>query len=62
MSTRCLRFADLKERKIVNNRTTLSRWIKQHGFPPGRLLGPNTRVWTDDEIEAYIAARAAEAA
>ncbi len=55
--TRFLRFHDLKERKIANNRTTLSRWIKNCGFPPGVLIGPNSRAWTEDEIEAWLAER-----
>ncbi len=55
-----LRFKDLVERGVVNNRVTLGRWIKFHNFPPGVLLGPNTRVWTEDEIAAYYKARAAE--
>ena len=60
MAVKYLRFADLVERGIVNNRTTLSRWIKNYGFPPGVLIGPNTRAWTDDEIEAWQEAKAAE--
>ena len=60
MGTQFLRFKDLVERGIVRNRVTLGRWIKLHGFPPGVLIGPNTRVWTPEEIEAYYKARAAE--
>ena len=51
MKIRYLRFKDLQTTGIVNNRVTLSRWIKQAGFPRGVLLGPNTRAWTEDEIE-----------
>ncbi len=50
-----LRFDDLRERRIVNNRTTLYRWIKERGFPSGILLGPNTRVWPEEEVEGWIA-------
>jgi predicted DNA-binding transcriptional regulator AlpA len=57
--TKYLRFRDLKERGIVNNRPTLSRWIENEGFPPGRRLGPNTRVWEEREIEEYVASRPA---
>ncbi|MEE8173056.1 MAG: AlpA family phage regulatory protein [Alphaproteobacteria bacterium] len=60
MATRYLRYADLVERQIVRNRTTLSRWIKHYGFPPGVLLGPNTRAWPEEEAEAWLQARAAE--
>ena len=50
-----LRFADLKARGIVRNRTTLYRWIKKGVFPPGFMLAENTRVWTDEEIEVVLA-------
>lgn len=60
MTVKYLRYADLVERQIVNNRTTLARWIKDYGFPAGKLLGPNTRAWPDDQIEAWLDARAAE--
>ena len=53
-----LRFADLKARGIVRNRTTLSRWIKNIGFPPGVMIGMNTRAWTEEEIDAWLAERA----
>ena len=43
----------------VNNRTTLSRWIRDYGFPPGDLIGPNTRAWTDEEIETWQKAKSA---
>ena len=49
-----LRFKDLKALGIVDNRVTLSRRIKDQGFPPGFLLGPNSRAWTEDEIEAHL--------
>jgi hypothetical protein len=52
-----LRFSHLKARGIVGNRMTLSRWIETEGFPPGVLLGPNTRVWVEDEVDAWLASR-----
>jgi len=52
-----LRFADLKARGIVNNWMTLSRRVERDGFPPGKKLGPNTRVWTEAEIEAWLQSR-----
>jgi predicted DNA-binding transcriptional regulator AlpA len=52
-----LRFHDLQKRGIVNNRVTLKRWQDREGFPRGIKLGPNTRVWAEDEIEAYLAKR-----
>ena len=60
MATKYLRYADLVERQIINNRTTLQRWIRDYAFPAGVLLGPNTRAWRADQIEAWLAARAAE--
>ena len=58
--TTYLRFDDLRDRRIVKNRTTLYRWIKERGFPAGILLGPNTRAWPEDEVDAWLEARAAE--
>ena len=60
MVTTYLRFADLAERQIVNNRTTLHRWIRDYGFPPGILLGPNTRAWPADQVEAWLEERVAK--
>ena len=62
MSEVLLRFADLKRRNIVRKDVTLGRWIEREGFPPGRLLGPNTRVWLVSEVEAWIASRPTERA
>jgi predicted DNA-binding transcriptional regulator AlpA len=52
-----LRFSDLREMGVVRNWVTLGRWIEKEGFPPGLLLGPNTRVWPNDQVEAWIAGR-----
>jgi predicted DNA-binding transcriptional regulator AlpA len=52
-----LRFRDLKDRGIVSNHVTLKRWIEREGFPTGRMLGPNTRVWSESEIEAWLDSR-----
>ena len=52
-----LRFSDLKARGIVGNWITLRNWQKRERFPPGVLLGANTRVWREDEIEAWLASR-----
>lgn len=60
MPKQYLRFCDLKALEIVHNRTTLARWIKKYGFPPGVLLGPNSRAWTADEVDTWLDARAAE--
>ena len=51
-----LRFKDL-ERVGVRNHPTLKRWVSEQGFPPGRFLGPNTRVWTEEEVAAWFLSR-----
>jgi hypothetical protein len=61
MTPTLLRFADLKARGVVSNWVTLARWIEREGFPPGKRLGPNTRAWRDDEIEAWLETRPAAA-
>lgn len=52
-----LRFQDLKARGILSNRMTLKRWIDHHGFPCGRMIGPNSRAWTEEEVDAWLAER-----
>ena len=49
-----LTYRDLLELRIVNNRSTLRNWILYRGFPPGRLIGPNSRTWSRGEIRSYI--------
>jgi predicted DNA-binding transcriptional regulator AlpA len=55
-----LRFRDLVARGVVNNRMTLRRWIAAGTFPAPVSLGPNTKAWLVDEVEAAEAARLAE--
>jgi predicted DNA-binding transcriptional regulator AlpA len=55
-----LRFRELKARGIVSNHVTLKRWIEKEGFPPGFLLGPNTRVYRESDVEAWLASRPTE--
>ena len=52
-----LRYRDLEERGIFRNRVTLKNWIEKHGFPPGQLIGPNTRTWTMGEVEEWLSTR-----
>jgi len=52
-----LRYRDLKARGIVASWALLRIRIARDGFPEGRLLGPNCRVWTESEIEEWIASR-----
>jgi predicted DNA-binding transcriptional regulator AlpA len=55
--TKWLRFRDLKERKVFNSRMTLKRAIERGEFPPGRLITPNSRAWTEEEAETYESTR-----
>lgn len=57
MQVKLLRFLDLKERGIVDNRNTLKRWQEHAGFPLGRWLGSNTVVWDEEEVAAWLASR-----
>jgi hypothetical protein len=52
-----LRFRDLKARGVVDNWVTLNAWIDREGFPPGRLVGPNTRLWNELDVAAWLEAR-----
>jgi len=52
-----LRFRDLKAHGIVNSWPMLKRRIERDGFPPGRMIGPNTRTWTEDEVDRWYEAR-----
>jgi hypothetical protein len=60
MTPTLLRFKDLRDRNIVTNWTTLGRWIRQGRFPSGRKVGPQTRVWTEDEINSWFAEAAGD--
>jgi predicted DNA-binding transcriptional regulator AlpA len=57
MPTNLLRMPDLKARRIVNSWPMLKRRIEYDNFPPGRMIGPNSRAWTEDEVEDWIASR-----
>jgi hypothetical protein len=52
-----LRYRNLVEQGLVKSRQELKRLQDGQGFPLGRLLGPNTRVWTSTEITDYVASR-----
>jgi hypothetical protein len=49
------RFKNLKAAGIVGSRMTLKRLIESGRLSPGRLITPNARSWTDEEVEALIA-------
>ena len=51
------RFADLQAAKIVSSWMQLRRLIDEQGFPPGRLLSPNVRVFSVSEVKRWLASR-----
>jgi len=51
-----VRRADLRKRGLVKSNQALQFWIKNQGFPTGRLIG-NCRVWTLDEVMAWFESR-----
>jgi hypothetical protein len=57
MLPKFLRFKDLKERGIVANWPQLNILVERDGFPAGRLLSPNIRAWTEDEVLAWLETR-----
>lgn len=57
---RILGFNDLAGRGIRFSRVHLSRLEKEGKFPKHLNLGPQSIGWLEEEIEAWIAARAAE--
>jgi hypothetical protein len=56
---RRLRFIDLLNLNVVQNRTTLRNWQMHRGFPLGKLTA-NTRTWDEGEIEAWLDAQPSE--
>jgi hypothetical protein len=60
MTTKWLRYNDLRALNVVTSWTQLKRLVELHGFPTGRMLSPNVRAWTEDEINAYCGSRPVE--
>jgi predicted DNA-binding transcriptional regulator AlpA len=58
--TRLLRFADLQDHRVVSSWPQLKRLQQLHGFPLGRMLSPNVRTWTQQEVDDWIASRPVE--
>jgi hypothetical protein len=52
-----LRFLDLQQRNIVKSWPQLKRLQENYGFPKGRMIGANTRAWTHQEIDEWVATR-----
>lgn len=53
-----IRYSDLVEMGVVNNRTQVPRIIENEGFPEGFMLSANARAWFRDDVEAWLAKRA----
>jgi hypothetical protein len=51
------RFVDLKRKGLIGNWPTLRHLQKVHGFPAGKKLGGNMRVWTAREVNEWLASR-----
>jgi predicted DNA-binding transcriptional regulator AlpA len=60
MTFRLLRFPDLQARNVVGNRVQLDRLIREHNFPPGRMVSPNIRAWEEQEIADWFRSRPVE--
>jgi predicted DNA-binding transcriptional regulator AlpA len=55
--TKLNRFKDLKSKGFADSWAQLKRMIELYGFPPGRMITPNVRAWTDEELDAYVASQ-----
>ena len=42
-------------RRIPVGRSTIFKWRKDGTFPPGRKVGPRRRMWTEREVDAFVA-------
>jgi predicted DNA-binding transcriptional regulator AlpA len=47
---------ELIEMGVAGSLPTLYRMIER-GFPPGRMISLNRRVWTEEEIDEWFATR-----
>ncbi len=54
-----LRFLDLQERGIARSWAQLKN-LQKNGFPLGKMLSPNCRVWSEDEVDAWLDSRPVE--
>jgi len=54
---RYFRFKDLQQRNIVRNWTTLTRLMREQGFPAGTRIGAQARAWEEAEVEAWLDSR-----
>ena len=49
-----IRFDELKARGIADSWAQLASLQKHQGFPPGRLLSPQVRAWTEQEVADWL--------
>lgn len=59
MGTRFYRYDDLCDMGIVNNWMTLSRLIKNKGFPRPVPFSASLKAYPVDEVEAWLAEKTA---
>jgi predicted DNA-binding transcriptional regulator AlpA len=52
-----LRFKDLHEHNIAKSREQLRTMQEDYGFPLGRWMTPNVRVWTEEEVNTWLESR-----
>ena len=52
-----VRFSDLRAAGVVRSWVQLARLIDYESFPAGVLLGPNSRAWQLDDVQAWLSAR-----
>jgi predicted DNA-binding transcriptional regulator AlpA len=52
-----LRQRDLETLNISKSDTQTKYLQREHSFPLGRLLSPNIRGWTEQEVADWLAAR-----
>ena len=57
-----IRFKVLKQRGIARSWPYLKDLIEDHGFPAGKLLSPQVRVWDEGEVSAWLETRPVEPA
>lgn len=48
------RFSDLVKIGLFRNRTSLKNAMDRNQFPEGRLIGGNSRVWTESELQTFL--------
>ena len=52
-----IRFKTLQAKGIAESWAFLRNLIENYGFPPGKLLSPQIRIWAEDEVGAWVETR-----